>query len=86
MKYIWKIEKNSYGLETWIHLKDIDYIFVLSKQSDGALYHNYKVEDYMAEVTLLNWLVSQIPWYHSIRLFNGKLYSYTSMLIIQKLS
>ena len=45
-------EKNSYGFETWIHLKDIDYKFVLSKQSDGALYHNYKVEDYMAEVTL----------------------------------
>ena len=46
-------EKNSYGFETWIHLlKDIDYKFVFSKQSDGALYHNYKVEDYMAEVTL----------------------------------
>ena len=35
-------EKNSYGFETWIHLKDIDYKFVLSKQSDGALYHNYR--------------------------------------------
>ena len=35
-----------------LELKDIDYKFVLSKQSDGALYHNYKVEDYMAEVTL----------------------------------
>ena len=50
MKYIWKIEKNSYGLETWIHLKDIDYIFVLSKQSDGALNRDCKFWNYMAEV------------------------------------